>query len=134
VDAFRNWSYENWQKLVDELVANEISVSVCGTKETSWELQNITHNSYDYADVDTDIELMNSAKLVITQESGLQYLSFMCKRPTVCVGHYHKDHGADLYRDLEVPFKALNYVWEDPDKLIEEVLFFIKEGKFLHSS
>jgi hypothetical protein len=104
-------------------------VGVCGTRETSFDLTGVTCRSYDCIDIDSDVEMMNNAKLVITQESGLQYLSFMCQRPTFCIDHYNKDHGADLYRNPNIPFKEVKYVWTQPEKLIEEIIDFLRVSK-----
>ena len=128
IETHRNWKQENWQFVVDKLKEHGITVGICGIPETSFDLNNITLKSYDYIDIDSDVEMMSNAKLVITQESGLQYLSFMCQRPTFCIDHYHKAHGADLHRNLDVPFKELNYVWEQPEKLVEEILSFLEEN------
>jgi endonuclease III-like uncharacterized protein len=89
-------------------------------------LHNVLYKSYDYIDVDSDVELMNNAKLVVSQESGLAYLSYLCHRPTFIIDHYHKDFGADLHRDLSVPFREVKHVWSDPDALVNEIISFLK--------
>lgn len=127
VDTHRNWKQENWQYVIDKLKDHNITVGICGNYETSFHLNNIMIKSYEHIDIDSDVEMMNNSKLVVTQESGLQYLSFMCQKPTFCIDHYHKDHGADLHRNLEVPFKELNYVWEDREKLVKEIFAFFGE-------
>lgn len=129
IDVLRNWDCANWQMVVDALHKKGITVGICGTKETSCQLQNILHKSYDHIDIDSDVEMMNNAKLVVTQETGLQYLSFMCKRPTFCVGLYYKDHGADLYRDASVPFKELRDVVVNPMLLVSEIINFLESQK-----
>lgn len=125
IDAHRNWFKDSWQLVVNELTAKNITVSICGGKETSFQLDNILHRSFDHIDVDSDVELLNNAKLVIVQESGLQYLSFLCERPTFCIDHYLKDFGSDLHRNLNVPFKEVKYVWGEPLKLVEEIMNFL---------
>ena len=126
IDAHRNWTQENWQKVVDALVANDITVGVCGTAETCFPLSNIKHRAYDYVDVDSDVELMTNCKLVVAQESGLQYLSFLCQKPTFCIDFYHKHWGADSHRNLNIPFKEMEHTWGDPDTLIKEIISFVK--------
>lgn len=123
IDIHRNWAQENWQLVVDMLNDQGITVGVCGSSESSFDLKNVKYKSYDYIDVDSDVELMNNARLVITQESGLQYLSFLCQRPTFCIDHYHN---TDMHRNLDVPFKHLKNVWGEPEKLVEEVISFLK--------
>ncbi len=126
IDVLRNWDCDNWQKVVDELTSRGITVGLCGTQDTSCDLQGVLYKSYNYVDIDSDVELMNNAKLVVTQESGLQYLSFMCERPTICVGHYHGDLGADLYRNKTVFFKQVN---ADPEKLVQEINNYLESHK-----
>lgn len=126
IDVQRNWDYDKWQIVIDELIAQGISIGICGSRDTSFHLKNVGYKSYDYVDVDTDVELMNNAKLVIVQESGLQYLSFLCQRPTFCIDHYHKDFGADLHRNPDVPFQAMSIGWNNPMKLVSEIREFLK--------
>jgi len=126
MDSLRNWPIENWQFVVDQLNLRNISVAVCGAEGSSYHLEGVKFNSWDYTDVDSDVELMNSAKLVITQESGLQYLAFLCEKPTFCIDHYHKDHGSDLHRPMQVPFKEVNYVWNKPQLLVQEIEFYLR--------
>lgn len=126
MDSQRNWTQENWQYVVDRLNENNISVAVCGAKDSSFDLENVKYKSWDYLDVDSDVELMNNANLVIVQESGLQYLSFLCQRPTMCIDHYHKDHGADLHRPKNIPFKEISYVWHKPSLLVQEIEFYLR--------
>lgn len=126
IDAHRNWTPDNWQYVIDECNKKNIKVGICGAKESTFILTGAAHYSYDHIDVESDVEMMTNAKLVITQESGLQYLSFLCQRPTMCIDHYHRDHGADLHRPMHVPFKEIKYVWDRPEFLVQEIEFFIK--------
>lgn len=129
IDVWRNWSHNHWQRTVDALKQQNITVGVCGNRETTFDLNNVLYKAYDYVDVDSDVELMNNAKLVITQESGLQYLSFLCQKPTMCIDHYHHDFGADLHRNPDIFFKEVKHVWSNPDMLVQEILIFLKEHK-----
>lgn len=127
IDEHRNWTQENWQLVVNGLNHHGITVGICGNAETSFNIANVVYKSYNYIDVDSDIEMMNNAKLVVTQESGMQYLSFLCQRPTFCIDHYHKDFGADLHRNPNIPFKEVPHVWRNPAMLIDEIMIFLKE-------
>lgn len=129
MDSHRNWSQNHWQRVVDGLKQQNITVGVCGNRETTFDLNNILYKAYEHIDVDSDVELMNNAKLVITQESGLQYLSFLCQKPTMCIDHYHHDFGADLHRNPDIFFKEVKHVWSNPDMLVQEILIFLKEHK-----
>lgn len=129
IDPQRNWTKLNWQKVVNILRKEGVTVGVCGARETSFRLKSIKLKSYDHIDVDSDVEMMNNTKLVVTQESGMQYLSFLCERPTFCIDHYHKDFGADLHRNPNVAFENPRDVWDDPDKLANMILDFLKEHK-----
>lgn len=127
VDANRNWKPEHWQYLINSLNERGISVAVCGARDSTFKLDGAKYYSYEHVDVESDVELMLNAKLVITQESGLQYLSFLCERPTFCIGNYMGDLGSDLHRPMHVPFKALGQdVVADPALLVKEVEFFFK--------
>lgn len=127
IDPHRNWTKENWQIVVDLITNEGITVGLCGTLETSFELKNVLYRSYDYIDVDSDVELITNAKLVITQESGMQYLSFLCEKPTICIDNYHKDLGAELHRNPNIFFKNVQHVWDEPELLAEEIINFIKK-------
>jgi len=126
IEPHRNWTQQNWQSIINAIVDQNMTVGVCGTKDTSFDLTNVKYKSYDYVDIDSDVELINNSKLVVTQESGLQYLSFMCEKPTFCIDHYHKAHGADLHRNTSIPFKEVS-CWLDPKILIKEILIFLKK-------
>lgn len=123
IDTLRNWGCNNWQLVVDHLVQQNITVGVCGTQDTSCSLKNVLYKSYDYIDIDSDVEMMHSAKLVVTQETGLQYLSFLCKRPTLCIGNYQ---GGDLHKDPHVFFKN---VAAHPETLIKEITTYLESQK-----
>lgn len=122
IDAQRNWTFDKWQAVVDAIVAKGITVAVCGTKSTSFDLSNVKYKSWDYIDVDTDVELMNTAKLIIVQESGLAYLSYLCKRPTILMDHPH-EIGA-LHRDSAVFYQNVN-AWHDPQILINRIVKYM---------
>jgi hypothetical protein len=126
IDINRNWAQQNWQSVVNGLNSLKITVGICGDRDTSYDLTGITCRSYDHIDVDSDVEMMNNAKLVVTQETGLQYLSFLCKRPTFCIGHYQ---GGELHRDIAVPFKELTNVVDNPQLLVEEIAHFLESQK-----
>src|ERR1700733_6603942 len=123
MDAFRNWKQENWQTVINILVKHNITIGVCGAKETSFQLENVKYKSYDYMDVDSDVEMMSNCKLVVAQESGLAYLSYLCKRPTYIIDHYHNT--ADIHRDHSVYFAAVQGFWNDPPGLAEAILSFL---------
>jgi hypothetical protein len=125
IDAHRNATQTSWQTLVNELVQQNISVGVCGAANSSFNLVNIKHKAYEHIDVDSDVELINNAKLIIVHESGMQYLSFLCERPTFCIDHY-LGASSDLHRKLSVPFKLLKNILNDPKKLTNEIMAIIK--------
>ncbi len=129
MDPQRNWTKENWQLVVNGLCHSGISVGVCGAADSSFDLQNIAFKSYDHIDVDSDVEMMNNAKLVVTQESGMQYLSFLCQRPTFCIDHYHADWGSNQHRNMNIKFSNPTYVWGNPALLVDDVISFLKENK-----
>jgi ADP-heptose:LPS heptosyltransferase len=84
IDAHRN--YKNWQKLTNRLKKRGYIVAACGTKNESVSLIG-AKKAWRHIDVDSDVEFINSAKVVITQDSGLAYLAMMCERPIILIGH-----------------------------------------------
>lgn len=132
VDSFRNWTKENWQYVVNKMVQAGLTVGMCGNKETSFDLENIAYKSYDYTDVDSDVEMLLNSQLVVCQESGIQYLSFLCKRPTICIDYYGSiDLQQDLHRDALVPYKSAPHVWSNPQLLVDEILYFMQNKEFI---
>lgn len=130
VDSHRNWKQENWQYVANLLNDGNIKMGICGAKDSSFELEHILHRSYDYIDVDSDIEMMSKAKLVIVQESGLQYLSFLCKRPTMCIDNYMKDLGSEEHRPKDIFFKDARHVWKNPHRLVDEIFEYLGHPLF----
>lgn len=124
IETSRNFQKEYWQYIVNLLVGQEIFVAVCGQKDTSFDLEYISYKAYDHVDVDSDVEIMNNAKLVISQETGILYLSFLCKRPTLVTGLYM---GGDVQRDLSVPF--CNATCDKQDVVIK-AFNFLRKGTF----
>jgi len=124
VDRHRNATQEQWQTLVDQLSQKNISVGVCGNTNTSFNLNNIKHKSYDHIDVDSDVELINNAKLIIVHESGMQYLSFLCEKPTFCVDHYLGE-SSDWHRNPLITFKLLKNILGNPKALVDEIISII---------
>lgn len=126
IDAHRNWKPEYWQLFVDAIVQNGYSVGICGSKEASFDIKNVKHYSYNYVDVDSDIEMLKSCRLFVGQESGLAYLAYLCKTPTFIIDLYMGYLGADLHRDLTIPFKEAK-CWEEPEKLVKDTLEFLND-------
>ncbi len=125
IDILRNFPKEYWQYIVDGIVKEGYTVGVCGQKDTSSNLKNITHKAFEHIDVDSDVEIMNNAKVVISQESGLLYLSFLCKRPTLVIGYYHH---LDMHRDLSIPF---DNPAGDKNEIIAHTISFLKKGAWI---
>lgn len=125
VDVLRNWSPEIWQALVYRLKDLGYSVGICGAKDSTYSLLGADYYSYNYVNIDSDVELMKNAKLVVTCESGLLYLSFLCKSPTICVGLWHGDLGSILHRPQNVFFKECREGWENPEILVQEIIKYM---------
>ena len=123
IDAHRNWKQNHWQAVVNTITQQGYTVGVCGTRETSFELVNIACRSYDHIDVDSDVEMMNNTKLVVTQETGTQYLSFLCKRPTICIGNYQGD---GLHKDPDIFFRNVK---AEPSTIVQEILNYLVTHK-----
>jgi hypothetical protein len=105
VDAWRNMPPTYWAAIVAHLRSKNLRVGVCGSRETSYDLDGIDGRSWDHLDVDADIYMLRNAKMVIAQESGMAYLAYLCKCPTIVVDNYHAAVG-DLHRAPEVYFRT----------------------------
>lgn len=125
IDPLRNWKPEIWQALVYRLKDLGYSVGICGAKDSTFPLLEADYYSYDYVNVDSDVELMKKSKLVVTCESGLLYLSFLCKSPTICLGLWHGDLGSILHRPKNVFFKECRDGWENPEVLVQEIIGYM---------
>lgn len=133
MDAYRNWKEEHWQKVLDSLTAQGLKVGICGAKDSTFHLEGAWTYSYiEGCGVDKDIQLMTKTKLVVGQESGLQYLAHLCQKPFFCIDYSHPE--SVLHQNPGVPFKHWNTgvvgecgkVWHDPDLLIQEITDFLK--------
>lgn len=127
MDPLRNWTKENWQKVVNGLVEVGYNVGLCGVKETSFNLDNVKFKSWDYLDIEGDLNLMLHSKCICVQESGLAYLAYLTNKPIFFVGkHLHADFGADLHRNKDVFFHE-TICWHDPNILVNEIISFLRK-------
>lgn len=134
IDAYRNWTQDKWQYVLDTLTNNyKLKVGICGDKDTTYHLPNAWVYSYiEGLGVDKDIAMMLNTKLVVGQESGLQYLAHLCQKPFFCIDYSHPE--SKYYHNEGVPFKHWNpgpagecgKVWHDPDLLIQEIMTFLR--------
>jgi hypothetical protein len=120
IDAFRNLGSDAWQSIANWLVSNGLSVGVVGNSNTTHYIGGNVIRSSDYIDVDTDIELINSAKCIICQESGMLYLAAMCKKPVFIIDWCHREI-FDLHRDKNVFFRITN-----PSVVANEAISFCR--------
>ena len=117
----RTRNYRYWHSIATRFTRMGYKVGICGHKESSFsDIEDAEVFSWDYIDVDTDVELMLKSKVVITQESGLAYLAMMCKKPIIYIDKCHH-HVADAHLDPTIPFYEIPGPWNNPDKLIKVV-------------
>lgn len=119
IDTTRNYP-KQWQEIVNLLVSMGLRVGVCGTKALSTTIEGAQYYSWDYTDVDTDIEMILSSKLVISQETGLAYLTMMCKKPLIIIDNCHTNV-ANAHRDPDVYFCNIKGAWNRKDELARAV-------------
>lgn len=105
IDRLRN--FRHWQKLINMLTNNGLTVGACGSKESSQlGLERLKHKSWDYVDIDSDIEMITKSKVVVSQESGLAYLTMLCEKPLMILDNPHREI-ALLHNRPEVPYRVL---------------------------
>lgn len=107
MDPMRN--LDCWQTIVDQLVERGCTIGLVGNKAGTAELKGITHCASDYIDVDTDVELIRSAKFCIAQDSGMAFLMMMCRKPLYMIDHEPVHPVRDLHRDPTVFFEVVNF-------------------------
>lgn len=125
IERTRNYPY--WQKMVDLMNRHGWSVAACGKPDASFHLKGLKYRSWDYTDVDSDVELMLAAKCVVSQESGLAYLAMLCRRPLFVIDKCHREI-ADLHRDPKIYFRNQT-VWANPQPLIPEVKKLLRTSR-----
>ena len=105
LDAQRN--FQHWQRLVNALIAKGLSVGACGHVNSSYtDIRGLKYRSWDYTDVDSDVEMIKKAKVVVSQESGLAYLTMLCEKPLFIIDIPHYDV-ANKHRRPGVPYIEL---------------------------
>jgi hypothetical protein len=97
-----------WQKIVDQFIERGMTVGVVGNKIATAQLNGITHYSSDYIDVDTDVELIRSAKICVAQDSGMAFVMMMCRKPLYMLDHEPINPVRDLHRDPNVFFEVVD--------------------------
>lgn len=119
LDANRNY-VKQWQDLTNRLVKAGFKIAICGTKQLSAKINGAKYFSWNYVDVDTDVEMMLKSKLVISQESGLAYLAMMCKKPLIIIDDCMRNV-ADKHRDPRIYFSNVKYAWNQPAAFMRSV-------------
>ena len=114
IDPVRNYKF--WQSIVDELSSRGYRVAACGTAEESFDLNGLAVRSWDYIDVDSDVEIFNTSRVVITQDTGLAYLAMLCERPIIMIGPYDPSI-IILHHPQDVPIRHIK-----PPEIVQKVV------------
>lgn len=116
----RTRNYKHWQDLANRFIAHGWTVGVCGKLDLTMPVKGAKCYAYQHIDVDSDVEMMLNAKMIITQESGLAYLALMCKKP-VFVLDKTLNGVMEKHRDPKIFFKEMPWAWNNPHQLIKEI-------------
>lgn len=119
LDPTRNWPPARWQIVVDGLKERGYTIGVIGAKSTSLVLRGVDVNAWDHTDVDSDVEMLRNARLVVGQESGMAYLAMLCEAPLLIIDHCH-EHIANRHRRPGVFFKVNRACFGDPLLTVNE--------------
>jgi len=122
VDVLRNYP-KQWQKITNMLLKAGLRVGVCGAKQYSVHVKGAHYYSWNYIDVDTDVEMILTSRVVISQESGLAYLTMMCKKPLIIIDNCHT-HIARAHRDPSIYFMNIMGAWNKKRELLKQVQRF----------
>jgi hypothetical protein len=113
-----------WQEVVDGLKAHGLSVGAVGQKDTSLSLSNVDINSWDFEGIDACIEMMQNAKIVVAQNTGLAHLAVFLEAPMIMM---HSSDGMicwmEQQRNKRVFFKIIP---ADPRLAINEALEYLR--------
>jgi hypothetical protein len=116
-DPQKNWPH--WQAVADAIQATGRSFAVIGHADTSQHLSGEVCHSGDY-DTDAAIELLQSCRLYIGQDSGTSHLATASLPPAVPMIVLRHGWGRDFTVRMMKEHAALTVVdaWNDPAKLI----------------
>jgi hypothetical protein len=126
IDPHRNYPAE-WQGIADFLTSAGLKVAICGAKHISVPIKGMRYHSWDYIDIDTDVEMILKSKIVITQDSGLAYLTMMCKKPLIIIDFCHTNV-VNKHRDHSVYFNHILKAWGSKELLLKEVQSVIQKS------
>lgn len=127
VETHRNYP-QQWQEITNMLLKAGLRVGVCGSSALSVPIKGAHYYSWNYTDIDTDVEMILKSKIVISQESGLAYLTMMCKKPLIIIDTCHY-HVAKEHHDKNVYFKNIKGAWNHKDQLLKEIKTVVSANK-----
>jgi hypothetical protein len=121
----RNWSH--WRRLAGDL--SDLRLFAAGARESSVDLG--IESAWDFErDIDSTIEAMLSARLVVSTDAGLGHLAMLCGRPLLVICHkrtvYRWRYRAANH--VSAPLRFLNLAWDDPSKAVDSIREFLALG------
>jgi hypothetical protein len=84
-DSQRNWPKENWELVIEEIKKLNLSFSICGSKETSFDFPDALHRSWEFESPDQEIEMMQNCMYFVGLNSGVTQLACLLKKDSMII-------------------------------------------------
>lgn len=132
--SYRRWHIDNFLQIINFIIKNSsLKVKIVGTNNEikeyldNLELSPNVENLMRKTSLTETIEILASAKLTISNDSGLAHISAVVDTPTICISngnHYGRfvPYPADMNKDLKLVIPSL--LWDkfkNEDVLIKKL-------------
>jgi len=81
----KNWNH--WNKLGEMLESSGISYAILGKQESSYKVPGAKYYSWTYPDEDSEVELIQSSKFYIGNNTGTAHLAALLQKPMIVIKH-----------------------------------------------
>ena len=131
-------NFEHWSAVAEGLMDAGYTVAAVGAKETSVDIPNLSDYSWNHDNLDSAIELMQSAKLVVTTESGMGHLAVLAGAPLkVIYERRGREAGHPTWRWNLPHMQAYSknhcepilMGWNDPAKVVAESIHYVSNSR-----
>lgn len=122
IGSNRNWEYDNWQNLVDQLKV-DFTIATIGSKE-AYGFEGV--DDYRNEPIENTVSLMNRTKIVVGQSSGAIHLASLCGTAHLV---WSDDSNYHRYKEHWNPFNTdcIFYKDESWNPKVSSIYYLIKE-------
>ncbi len=131
-------NFQHWPAVAQALLDAGLDVAAVGMKSTSVDIPGLTEYSWNHDSLDAALELIQSAKLVVTTESGMGHLAVLAGAPLKVIydrkgreaGHptwrWNLPHMQEYSKNHCEPILL---GWNDPAKVVSDVSRYLKASR-----